>query len=95
VHSKVPKVTQKWSKSDKYATRRNERCHSPVLWYCSSLKGALATTKEWNDLGLSLCAVPQSPVTAVVTHFGVAEHCSENERSSGIEEKDRKDIKRL
>jgi len=30
--------------------------------------------KEWNDLGLSLCTVPQSPVACIVAYFGVVEY---------------------
>jgi len=33
------------------------------------------TTQEWNNLGLSLCTVPQSPVAYVVVYFRVVECC--------------------
>jgi len=32
-------------------------------------------TKEKNNLGLSLCTMPQSPVTGLVMYFGIVEYC--------------------
>ena len=51
-----------WSWSEGHTTERNKRHHFLVLWFYSWSGGNVMTIQEWNDLGLSLCTVPQSPV---------------------------------
>jgi len=43
------------------------------------------STKVRNNLGLSLCAVPQSSVVYVVAHFRRTELLSEVQETSGID----------
>ena len=42
--------------------------------------------QEWNNLGLSLCPVPQSPIVCIVVYFRVVEDCPKKSkfRSSGV-----------
>jgi len=68
----------KWCKGRswrvEHTTEWNEKYHSLVLWFYSWSGENVMIIKEWNDLGLSLCTVPQSPVACIVAYFGVVEY---------------------